>query len=163
MMRYIFEMPAQAPAANDPAVQHDLTRLGDLVRARRKSMRIPAGTVARAANMSRQTLFRIEEGEPSVTIGAYLNALRALGLELAVRDNAQSSRSGGKVAAAELADYPQLKLLAWHRPGATLTEPEALAIYERNWRHIDRESLGQAERDFIAYLVKRHGEGALLV
>ena len=162
-MRYIFEMPAKAPPANDPAVQHDLTRLGDLVRARRKSMRIPAGTVARAANLSRQTLSRIEEGEPSVTIGAYLNALCALGLGLAVRDNADSSPPEDSAAAVELADYPQLKLLAWHRQGATLTEPEALAIYERNWRHIDRANLGQAERDFIADLVKRHGEGALLV
>ena len=104
-------MPAKAPPANDPAVQHDLTRLGDLVRARRKSMRIPAGTVARAANLSRQTLSRIEEGEPSVTIGAYLNALCALGLGLAVRDNADSPPSEDSAAAVELADYPQLK--AW--------------------------------------------------
>lgn len=113
--------------------------------------------------MSRQTLNRIEHGEPSVTMGAYLNALRVLGLELKVVGTAQPAPARGDTDAVRLADYPQLKQLAWHRQGETLTEKEAFALYERNWRHIDRPNLDLAERDFIARLVKRYGKGALLV
>ena len=79
-------MPARAPAIVDPQAQHELTRLGALVRARRQELRIAAGSVAAAANLSRQTLHRIEHGEPSVTMGAYLNTLRALGLALSVAE-----------------------------------------------------------------------------
>jgi transcriptional regulator with XRE-family HTH domain len=156
-------MPAQAPAVLDPLAQRDLELLGEQLRTQRKSMRIAAESVARAANMSRQTLNRIERGEPSVTIGAYLNALRALGLELKVSGTARPVAARGRTNAVRLADYPQLERLAWHRQGKTLTEKEAFALYERNWRHVDRSSLESAERDFIARLVERYGKGALLV
>lgn len=36
--------------------------------------------------MSRPTLYRIEHGEPSVTMGAYLAAIAAVGLELHLTD-----------------------------------------------------------------------------
>ena len=156
-------MPAQAPAVVDPLAQRDLEMLGELLRTQRKSMRIAAESVARAANMSRQTLNRIERGEPSVTMGAYVNALRALGLKLKVAGMAHPAPARGGTDAVRLADYPQLKRLAWHRQGETLTEKEAFAFYERNWRHIDRSNLEPAERDFIARLVKLYGKGALLV
>ena len=156
-------MPAQAPAAVDPIARRDLEMLGELLRTQRKSMRIAAESVARAANMSRQTLNRIEHGEPSVTMGAYLNALRALGLELKVVGNALPASARGYTDAVRLADYPQLKRLAWHRQGEAVTEKEAFALYERNWRHVDRPNLEPAEREFIARLVKLYGKGALLV
>ena len=156
-------MPAQAPAAVDPKSRQDLELLGGRLRAQRKSMRIAADSVARAANMSRQTLQRIEQGEPSVTMGAYLNAMRALGLELKLVHAAHPAPTPGKTDAVRLADYPQLRQLAWHRQGETLTETEAFALYERNWRHIDRSTLEPAEREFIARLVTHYGKGALLV
>lgn len=156
-------MPAQAPEMADPLAQRHLELLGERLRTHRKAMRIAAESVARAANMSRQTLNRIERGEPSVTMGAYLNALRALGLELRVVDTTNAAPAGEGAATVPLADYPQLQRLAWHRRGEALTEEEAFALYERNWRHLDRPSLGAAERDFIARLVKRHGKGASLV
>ena len=156
-------MPAKAPGILDPVAQRNLQMLGEFVRTRRKSMRIAAASVARAANMSRQTLNRIEDGEPSVTMGAYLNAMRALGLELMAVDAAAAASSSGDADAVRLADYQQLRQLAWHRQAETLTEQEAFALYERNWRHIDQSSLDHSERDFIARLVKRWGNGALLV
>jgi len=156
-------MPAQAPAVLDPLAQRYLQTLGELVRTQRKSMRIAAESVARAANMSRQTLNRIEHGEPSVTMGAYINALRALGLELRVVGTAAPADPTPEPGLVRLADYPQLERLAWHRQGDTLTEEEAFALYERNWRHVDQPNLEPAEREFIARLVKRHGQGVLLV
>lgn len=62
-----------------------------------------------------------------------------------------------------LAEYPQLASLSWHRQGEALSEEEALALYERNWRHVDPSKLEPAERALISRLVQRHGKGALLV
>jgi hypothetical protein len=57
-------------------------------------------------------------------------------------------------------DYPQLQAIAWNRkPEAVVTGTEALALYERNWRHVEQEKLTQVERDFIAMLTKRFGNG----
>jgi transcriptional regulator with XRE-family HTH domain len=56
------------------------------IRAHRKRLGVNGTTTAEAAGMSRVTLYRIERGEPSVTMGAYIGALDALGLELEVVD-----------------------------------------------------------------------------
>ncbi|MBN8487495.1 MAG: helix-turn-helix domain-containing protein [Burkholderiales bacterium] len=157
-------MPARAPVPTDPAMQRCLEQLGQQLRERRQSLRIAAGSVAAAAQMSRQTLHRIEHGEPSVTMGAYLNVLRALGLRLQVADDAPPAPlAASAVETLRVADYPQLQLLAWHRAGEVVTAEEALALYERNWRHVDRAALTPAERDLIHRLAQRHGQGALLV
>ena len=38
-----------------------------------------------------------------------------------------------------IAEYPQLKLIAWNRNDKDLIEEEeALAVYERNWHYVDR-------------------------
>jgi transcriptional regulator with XRE-family HTH domain len=161
IMWYIMFMPAQAPEVVDPLAQRDLEALSSLVRTRRQSMKLAAQSVARAANMSRQTLNRIEHGEPSVTIGAYLNALRALGLELRVVTAERLSTTSED--AVRIDDYQQLKRIAWHRQGEMLTKREAFALYERNWRHIDQSTLDLSERNFIADLVKTYGKGVMLV
>lgn len=157
-------MPARAPTPADPAAQQDLSLLGQQLRARRLSLRVAAGSVAAAAGMSRQTLHRIEHGEPSVTMGAYLQAARALGLRLLVAADVPLAPAASDAAqTVRVADYPQLKLLAWHRAGDVVTAEEALALYERNWRHVDRAALTVAERELITRLAQRHGQGALLV
>ncbi|MEZ5661097.1 MAG: helix-turn-helix domain-containing protein [Burkholderiaceae bacterium] len=160
-IRYNFVMPSQAPP--DAVAERQLKSLGLLLHLRRKKMRIAAGSVARAANMSRQTLHRIEQGAPSVTMGAYLNVFHALGLQMNVVGDADAAPELACEDAVRLADYPQLEQVAWHRHGQTLTQQEAFALYERNWRHVDQSKLTPAERDFIAHLVKRYGNGAMLV
>lgn len=165
-------MPSAAPGPVDPLVDHELHQLGTLLRTQRKSMRLPAESVARAANMSRQTLHRIERGEPSVTMGAYLNAVRALGLSLNFGRVAPSADVHGPVDENQpaatapnvrLQDYPQLRQLAWHRQGDTLSEEEALDLYERHWRHVDTARLTPSEQALIRRLIDQHGRGTLLV
>jgi hypothetical protein len=51
-----------------------------------------------------------------------------------------------------LADYPQLEDLAWNRADEFITAKEAFELYERNWRFIDRSTLGEGERALIARL-----------
>ena len=161
-------MPAQAPPTDDTATRQ-LGLIGARIREHRKVLGINAVNAALAAGMSRVTLHRIEAGEPSVTMGAYLNAASALGLEIGVTTPPDAPSGGPGIAGPlpatiKLTDYPQLKQLAWHIPGAkTLTPEEALNLYERNWRHLDREKMAQREASLLDALVQHIGKGRLLV
>ena len=158
-------MPAKAPDI-PVAVADKLAALGKQIRSHRKAMRISATVVAEAAGMSRVTLHRIENGEASVTMGAYLNAMEALGLDFGiikpaetVADQAADDRKDLIPARIRLADYPQLRKLAWQLHGTdALTPVEALSIYERNWRHVDVKALEPRERQLIDALRTGLGE-----
>lgn len=129
-------------------------------------MRVSAVTTAESAGMSRVTLHRIERGEPSVTMGAYLNALTALGMELSVKggpgslsDHGNQDRRGWIPARIHLENYPQLKQLAWQVQGTDELKPaEALGIYERNWRHVETLALEPEERNLIDALRLAFGD-----
>ncbi len=149
-------MPAKSPE-NPAIVAEQLTALGARIRAQRKALRVSATALAEAAGMSRVSVHRIEQGEPSVTMGAYLNVLASLGMTFSVAvvgDEAAKStadeKAGWLPARVRLADYPTLKQLAWQVQGTgELTPREALGIYERNWRHVDEAALLPRERNLI--------------
>lgn len=154
-------MPARAPASS-PAVTDQLVALGALVRTRRKALKVSATALAEAAGMSRVSVHRIEQGEPSVTMGAYLNVLAALGMafaatetegEVTKRSEQDQERAGWLPVRIRFADYPALKQLAWQVQGTDeLTPREAWTIYERNWRHLDEAALLLRERNLIEAL-----------
>jgi len=108
------------------------------------------------------TWHRLEKGEPSVTLGAYLSALSVLGLDFKLVSPATDSQvsernkhgeEGWLPARVALADYPQLKQLAWQVHGVNeLTPKEALGVYERNWRHLDLAAIEPHERRLIEAL-----------
>ena len=63
-----------------------------------------------------------------------------------------------------LQTYPQLRQVAQHMPaGGTVTPEEALALYERHWRHIDRANMIPKERDLLERLIQEVGHGHLAV
>jgi transcriptional regulator with XRE-family HTH domain len=152
-------MPENAPETTTP-VNEKLVELGKQIRAQRKSLRVSAVAAAESAGMSRVTLHRIERGERSVAMGAYLNAMTALGMELGVTghsgslSNAETQDKPGWIPARiKLEDYPQLKYLAWQVQGTNELKPaEALGIYERNWRHVEASALEPQERNLIEAL-----------
>jgi transcriptional regulator with XRE-family HTH domain len=158
-------MPSKTPPSL-PAVTEQLAALGTQIRARRKALKVSATALAEAAGMSRVSVHRIEQGEPSVTMGAYLNVLAALGMFFSATEEAASpadkdanDRPGWLPARVRLADYPQLKQLAWQAQGVDeLTPREALGIYERNARHLDEAALLPQERHLIAALRVALGE-----
>ena len=78
--------PAKAPAAPATVVAR-LALLGQRIRAQRKGLGVSATALAESAGLSRLIACRIECGVPSVTMGGYLNALAALGMDLAVVDH----------------------------------------------------------------------------
>jgi transcriptional regulator with XRE-family HTH domain len=147
--------------STDLACAAQLQALGAQIRAQRKALRLSATVTAEAAGVSRVTLHRIEKGEASVAVGAWCNALAALGLSLQARsamdaraDRAQrADRVGWIPARVALADYPQLKSLAWQVHGTdTLTPFEALDIYERNARHLDLQAMSADEQALLQAL-----------
>ncbi len=159
-------MPAKAPSVSDLLASR-LKALGERIRTHRKHQKVSATVAAEAAGMSRVTLHRIERGEPSVTMGAYLSALDAVGLQLELGDSQSRYAQVGVASLPErmrLADYPQLKRLAWQLHDADeLIPAEALNLYERNWRHVDQASMEPAERKLLQALVDQLGGGRLLV
>lgn len=149
-------MPAKPPIISSTTANR-LAALGQQIRAHRKALRISAITAAEAAGMSRVTLHRIEKGEPAVTMGAYVNVMVALGLDFVVVTPAETAESrhvvnfeGWIPARIRLTDYPQLRLLAWQVQGTEFLSPtEAWDIYERNWRHMDEQTLTVEEQRLI--------------
>jgi hypothetical protein len=62
------------------------------------------------------------------------------------------------------AEFPELDLLAWSRdPARPIAAAEAFALYERNWRFVDRENLTVREKLLIEELTEEYGHGFLLV
>jgi transcriptional regulator with XRE-family HTH domain len=163
-------MPAKSPRLATSAATK-LSALGERIRERRKVLKVSAVDAAEAAGMSRVTLQRIERGEPSVTMGAYIGAATAVGLELDLVDPSAAGHGKGGArgkapfpARIRLANYPQLRRLAWQLHGVTTVTPaDALGLYERNWRQVDTAALDDAERALVNALVQHIGGGRLLV
>lgn len=153
-------MPAKSPSTS-PEQQADLERLGARLRERRKALGVTLVACAEAAGVSRVTLHRIETGNPSVTIGAYSNVAAALGLKLVVPVLDEPAAEKKTIT---VGDYPGLRSLAWQtEAGTTITETEALNLYERGWRHLDQQTLTDREKAFIQHLADTYSNGALLV
>lgn len=62
----------------------------------------------------------------------------------------------------QVADYPQLQALCWNRrQDAIMAERDALRLYNRNWRHVNRKRIGEAELAFIRHLKATYGAAQL--
>lgn len=60
-----------------------------------------------------------------------------------------------------LADYPQLRDLAWNRADELIPAKEAFQLYERNWRFIEPARLDARERALIERLKAEFGRGVI--
>ncbi len=64
-----------------PKYQKVLEKLGENIKLARKRRKLTTIQVAERADINRSTLTEIEKGNPSVSMGAYFNTLRVLGLQ----------------------------------------------------------------------------------
>lgn len=142
-----------------------LREVGEQIRSRRKTLKVSAVSTAEAAGISRMTLNRIERGAASVTFGAYMSVLNVLGLDIRLVSSNMNEAQHPQTPLPDkvhVSDYPQLQQLAWQMDSSTeLTPEEAANLYERNWRHVDREALSNKERDFIRKLIDAFGKGRI--
>jgi len=64
-----------------PKHQKILDQLGENIKLARKRRKLSTIIVAERANINRSTLYQIEKGNPSVSLGAYFNVMKVLNLE----------------------------------------------------------------------------------
>jgi transcriptional regulator with XRE-family HTH domain len=156
-------MPAKAPPIASTE-QKRLALLGERIRTARKRQRVTSVAAAQAAGISRVTLHRIERGEPTVAVGAWVAIATALGLTFDLLDAKAAAGATKLPKRIRLRDFPQLKKLAWQLHGVEeVSPPEALDLYERNWRHLDRAALSDVEAALIDTLSRELSGGRLLV
>ena len=58
-----------------------LEEMGENIKLARKRRKLTTVQVAERADIDRSTLYEVEKGNPSVSMGAYFNTLRVLGLQ----------------------------------------------------------------------------------
>jgi transcriptional regulator with XRE-family HTH domain len=63
-----------------PKLQIIVEQLGENIKLARKRRKLTTIQVAERAGIDRSTLYQIEKGNPSVSMGAYFNVLRVFGL-----------------------------------------------------------------------------------
>ena len=64
-----------------PKHQRIFEQFGENIKLARKRRKLTTIQVAERADMNRATLYQIEKGNPGVSMGAYFNVLRVLGLQ----------------------------------------------------------------------------------
>lgn len=64
-----------------PKYDQLLEKMGENIKLARKRRKLTTIQVAERAGIARSTLYLIEKGNASVTLGAYFNVLRVLGLQ----------------------------------------------------------------------------------
>lgn len=85
-----------------PNHRNILQQLGENIKLARKRRKLSAKVVYSRANVSRQTLYLIEKGTPSVSIGAYFNVMRVLNLHKDFLKLASDDELGRKIQDLEL-------------------------------------------------------------
>lgn len=64
-----------------PKHQEIMERLGENIKLARKRRKLTTVQVSERADIDRTTLYKIEKGNSKVSMGAYFNVLRVLGLQ----------------------------------------------------------------------------------
>lgn len=67
-------------------VQRALQKLGQDIKDSRRRRRIPTGLMAERAGLARATLYKIERGDPTVSLGGYAAVLFVLGMTERLKD-----------------------------------------------------------------------------
>ena len=80
-----------------PMFQKILEQMGENIKLARKRRKLTVMQVAERAGIDRSTLYYIEKGNPSVSMGAYFNVLRVLGLHYDILKIASDDEFGRKL------------------------------------------------------------------
>ena len=85
-----------------PRVRRLLTGFGNQLKLARLRRRYSTAVVAQRAGITRPTLSKIEQGDPSVSLGAYVRVMQALRLEGDIEKLAADDVLGRKLQDAEI-------------------------------------------------------------
>jgi len=111
-------MPRVSPSLFPPLLRQ-LEGLGDRLRLARLRRRYSAQSVAGRAGTTRMTLYRVEKGDPGVSLGVYASVLRVLNLQADLEGLARDDELGRRLQDLKL---PERKT-APRRPNAPESQP----------------------------------------
>lgn len=77
-----------------PSVERILSVLGENIKLARLRRKLTSALVAERAGITRQTLTKVEKGDPGVAMGIYASVLHALNLEKDLLDVAKDDELG---------------------------------------------------------------------
>ena len=80
-----------------PSVLRQLVALGERMRLARLRRRITTELFSERMGVSRETLRRLENGDPTIAMGTYMRALRVLGLDGDIDELARDDELGRKL------------------------------------------------------------------
>ncbi len=96
MLLYLQVMGKSKPIVL-PKLQLLMDQVGEQIRLARLRRRLSADQLAERTGISRRTIYSIEKGSSSVSIGYYLNVLKVLGLEKDILKLASDDELGRKL------------------------------------------------------------------
>ena len=88
---------AKASHPSFPSVERQLKALGERLKVARLRRTISASQFSERLGVSRETLRRLELGDPTIAVGTYMRALRVLGLEKDIEQVARDDALGRKL------------------------------------------------------------------
>lgn len=90
------DMPSSSPIIF-PNEQRMLTALGERIRLARKRRHLSMMAVAGRAGISRTSLYKVERGDASITLGMYVRVLATMGLDSDINAIATDDRLGRRL------------------------------------------------------------------
>ncbi|MDO4681658.1 MAG: helix-turn-helix transcriptional regulator [Lautropia sp.] len=90
-----------------PSALKQLAALGERLRLARLRRKLGSGQFAERVGVSRETLRRMEKGDPTIAIGTWVRALRVLGLEADLDAVAADDELGRKLQDLDLLPVPR--------------------------------------------------------
>jgi len=124
-----------------PSITKQLAALGERLRDARLRRELTTVLFAERLGISRDTLNRLEKGDPNIAIGTYMKALRVLGLEQGIDEVAKDDVIGRKL---------QDRALPPRRSVQKLQAIEAAAL-----RRLDKsENLRERNQETLTRLLK---------
>ncbi len=80
-----------------PSVERQLKALGERLKVARLRRTITGSQFSERLGVSRETLRRLELGDPTIAVGTYMRALRVLGLDKDIEQVARDDTLGHKL------------------------------------------------------------------
>ena len=140
----------------DAAPLQTAAQLGRTLRDARRANGITLEDLSQRTGYSLRFLSEIERGKEGASIGRVLQVAAALGVEITAVST--------QIPMLDVERFPELRLLMWQRGrNRYVSETDALALYEANWRFVDTAALTPHEADLLRQLAARHGRGVLNV
>jgi transcriptional regulator with XRE-family HTH domain len=106
---------AKSTLSTFPSVLKQLVSLGERIRLARLRRKLTAELFSERMGVSRETLRRLENGDPTIAMGSYMRALRVLGLDRDIDSLAQDDELGRKLQDLDLLQPQRRKRTTNHR------------------------------------------------